>query len=155
MDQGQYPYHNLDRWGLRELANISIELSSPLTHLSLKTESCHDDNFIVAGGTVGCHNDDLRTSCDDKIGIMTTVYTYVPWTRSSLFRLMPWRPPGPSWFIDLWILSFEKMHQPSGAWITMFSMLNSMLKGLRMVARALWRSEARRVVPWSETLHEP
>ena len=25
-----------------------------------------------------------------------------------------------------------------------------MLKGLRMVARALWRSEARRVVPWSE-----
>ena len=27
------------------------------------------------------------------------------------------------------------------------------LKGLRMVARALWRSEARRVVPWSETLH--
>ena len=23
-----------------------------------------------------------------------------------------------------------------------------------MVARALWRSEARRVVPWSETLHE-
>ena len=28
-------------------------------------------------------------------------------------------------------------------------------KGLRMVARALWRSEARRVVPWSETLHEP
>ena len=30
-----------------------------------------------------------------------------------------------------------------------------MLKGLRMVARALWRSEARRVVPWSETLHEP
>ena len=30
-----------------------------------------------------------------------------------------------------------------------------LLKGLRMVARALWRSEARRVVPWSETLHEP
>ena len=27
----------------------------------------------------------------------------------------------------------------------------SLLKGLRMVARALWRSEARRVVPWSET----
>ena len=26
-----------------------------------------------------------------------------------------------------------------------------MLKGLRMVARALWRSEARRVVPWSES----
>ena len=26
-----------------------------------------------------------------------------------------------------------------------------MFKGLRMVARALWRSEARRVVPWSET----
>ena len=24
-----------------------------------------------------------------------------------------------------------------------------------MVARALWRSEARRVVPWSETLHSP
>ena len=32
---------------------------------------------------------------------------------------------------------------------------NYLLKGLRMVARALWRSEARRVVPWSETLHEP
>ena len=31
----------------------------------------------------------------------------------------------------------------------------ALLKGLRMVARALWRSEARRVVPWSETLHEP
>ena len=31
----------------------------------------------------------------------------------------------------------------------------NLLKGLRMVARALWRSEARRVVPWSETLHEP
>ena len=30
--------------------------------------------------------------------------------------------------------------------------LKSLLKGLRMVARALWRSEARRVVPWSETL---
>ena len=30
-----------------------------------------------------------------------------------------------------------------------------LLKGWRMVARALWRSEARRVVPWSETLHEP
>ena len=29
------------------------------------------------------------------------------------------------------------------------------LKGLRMVTCALWRSEARRVVPWSETLHEP
>ena len=28
------------------------------------------------------------------------------------------------------------------------------LKRLRMAARALWRSEARRVVPWSETLHE-
>ena len=26
-----------------------------------------------------------------------------------------------------------------------------LLKGLRMVARALWKSEARRVVPWSET----
>ena len=32
---------------------------------------------------------------------------------------------------------------------------NARLKGLRMVARALWRSEARKVVPWSETLHEP
>ena len=31
----------------------------------------------------------------------------------------------------------------------------TLLKGLRMVDRALWRSEARRVVPWSETLHEP
>ena len=31
----------------------------------------------------------------------------------------------------------------------------SLTKGLRMVARALWRSEARRVVPWSETLHKP
>ena len=31
----------------------------------------------------------------------------------------------------------------------------NLLKGLRMVARALWISEARRVVPWSETLHEP
>ena len=30
-----------------------------------------------------------------------------------------------------------------------------LLKGSRMVARALWRSEARRVVPWPETLHEP
>ena len=30
-----------------------------------------------------------------------------------------------------------------------------LIKGLRMVTRALWRSEARRVVPWSETLHEP
>ena len=30
-----------------------------------------------------------------------------------------------------------------------------LIKGLRMVARALWRSEARRVEPWSETLHEP
>ena len=29
----------------------------------------------------------------------------------------------------------------------------TLLKGLRMVVRALWRSEARRVVPWSETLH--
>ena len=28
------------------------------------------------------------------------------------------------------------------------------LKGLRTVARALWRIEARRVVPWSKTLHE-
>ena len=33
--------------------------------------------------------------------------------------------------------------------------LTNIFKGLRMVARALWRSEARRVVPWSETLHEP
>ena len=33
--------------------------------------------------------------------------------------------------------------------------ISEVLKGLRMVARALWRSEARRVVPWSETLHEP
>ena len=33
--------------------------------------------------------------------------------------------------------------------------LRYLLKGLRMVARALWRSEARRVVPWSETLHSP
>ena len=32
---------------------------------------------------------------------------------------------------------------------------NTLLKGLRMVASALWRSEAHRVVPWSETLHEP
>ena len=30
-----------------------------------------------------------------------------------------------------------------------------LLKGLIMVARALWRSQACRVVPWSETLHEP
>ena len=30
----------------------------------------------------------------------------------------------------------------------------SLVKGLRMVARALLRSEARRVVPWSETLHK-
>ena len=29
---------------------------------------------------------------------------------------------------------------------------NALLKGLRMVDRALWRSEARRVVPWSETV---
>ena len=28
-------------------------------------------------------------------------------------------------------------------------------KGLRMVASASWRSQARKVVPWSETLHEP
>ena len=33
--------------------------------------------------------------------------------------------------------------------------MSVLLKGLRMVDRALWRSEARRVVPWSETLHEP
>ena len=32
---------------------------------------------------------------------------------------------------------------------------SGLVKGLRMVDRALWRSEARRVVPWSETLHEP
>ena len=36
-----------------------------------------------------------------------------------------------------------------------WAILSSILKGLRMVARALWKSEARRVVPWSETLHEP
>ena len=29
------------------------------------------------------------------------------------------------------------------------------LRVLRMAARALWRSEACRIVPWSETLHEP
>ena len=32
-------------------------------------------------------------------------------------------------------------------------LVETLLKGLRMVIRALWRSEARRVVPWSETLH--
>ena len=36
-----------------------------------------------------------------------------------------------------------------------FTGFTSVLKGLRMVARALWRSEARRVVSWSETRHEP
>ena len=30
-----------------------------------------------------------------------------------------------------------------------------LLKGLRKFARGLWRSEARRVEHWSETLHEP
>ena len=38
---------------------------------------------------------------------------------------------------------------------TLYIECNALLKGLRMVDRALWRSEARRVVPWSETLHEP
>ena len=28
------------------------------------------------------------------------------------------------------------------------------IKGLRMIARVLWWSESRGVVPWSETLHE-
>ena len=36
-----------------------------------------------------------------------------------------------------------------------YSLSSRLIKGLRMVARALWRSEASRVVPWSETLHEP
>ena len=36
-----------------------------------------------------------------------------------------------------------KMPPGTGGW--------DLLKGLRMVARALWRSEARRVVTWSET----
>ena len=36
--------------------------------------------------------------------------------------------------------------------IILYSMLS---KGLRMVAHASWRSEALKVVPWSETLHKP
>ena len=29
------------------------------------------------------------------------------------------------------------------------------IKGIKMVTNALWSSEARKVVPWSETLYEP
>ena len=50
--------------------------------------------------------------------------------------------------------SSENFSDVSGQHISNLSS-TKLLKGLRMVARALWISEARRVVPWSETLHEP
>ena len=33
------------------------------SYLALKTESCHDSKFVVAGDTGGCHNDN-----DEKVG---------------------------------------------------------------------------------------
>ena len=43
---------------------------------TLKTESCHDANFVVAGGTAGC-----STTGDDKVGIATTQFENreLPW----------------------------------------------------------------------------
>ena len=39
---------------------------------SLKTESCHDANFVVTGGTVCCPYGSGATS-DDKVSIMATL----------------------------------------------------------------------------------
>ena len=45
----------------------------------------------------------------------------------------------------------EKMTVQS---IVLWKRFIKLVKGLRMVVHALWRSEPRRIVPWSETLHE-
>ena len=52
-------------------------------------------------------------------------------------------------------LFWKKNHKSSSVHTMVLCLSSIIIKGLRMVARALWRSEARRVVPWSETLHEP
>ena len=52
-------------------------------------------------------------------------------------------------------IRIERRHVVFLCWMQDLNPHTHILKGLRMVARALWRSEARRVVPWSETLHEP
>ena len=47
---------------------------------------------------------------------------------------------------------FDCLVRPATTKLLKLHSTGPLLKGLRMVARALWRSEARRVVPWSETL---
>ena len=45
-----------------------------------KTERRHDVNFVVTGGTGGCHNDNLRCNSNGKVGITATlIFSVIPW----------------------------------------------------------------------------
>ena len=57
--------------------------------------------------------------------------------------------------IEIRVFFFTKIHLKVSSGNGSYLVSDLMLKLLGMVARALWRSGARRVVPWSETLHEP
>ena len=50
----------------------SREVSKPRDIDTLETKSRHDANFVVAGGTDGCHNDPGATS-DNEVGIMAVL----------------------------------------------------------------------------------
>ena len=57
----------------------------------LDTESCHDANFVVSGGTGGCRYDKLcGTTCDDKIGIVETVGFQC--ANQTLILQLNWKP---------------------------------------------------------------
>ena len=41
------------------MSHISVLKQAPVVP-ALKTESCHDANFVITGGTGGCHTDNLQ-----------------------------------------------------------------------------------------------
>ena len=63
---------------LTQAAGISVQVMTAGWHaLSLESESCHDANYVVTGGPIGCH-DDIGAPSDDTVGIMTTP-GFQPW----------------------------------------------------------------------------
>ena len=64
----------------------------PKSTTSLKNVSCHDANFVITGGTAGCHNDNLQCCHDDKVGIMIILAILHFQNLSYIWKVPKWNP---------------------------------------------------------------
>ena len=148
---------------------IEIDTSFSVMAVTPQTPKCHHNlgcaSVVVTFGSLWCHSHDLKLGINSFNHFMLFIsylsynlyylcvfiyFIYSFWFNQILLYYVCFI----SRTVVLWCV-FYCSHACLSATSTHFKWEVTLLKGLRMVARALWRSEARRVVPWSETLHEP